>query len=407
MSVTSRRWRLRRSARSKALFGLGLILILTIGRPAFSSALTFNVTRTDDPSPGHCLVGDCSLREAVIDGNNNPGSIINLPSGSYYLTRSGLDESSYYGDLDITGSVTIIGIYATINAGSLSPRERAFHVLGGATLSMSGVTVTGGSEGLDYGGGIFIQNGGADLYNCTLAGNSAMYGGGIYNQGRLVINNCTLYGNTATTSGGGFYNSGVANLTNSTISGNGAVSGNGGGLLNYTGVIGLSFVTVAQNSVNITNGGGGGIYNAGGTVYLDDTLIVGNTGREPDVSGAMASSGYNLVYNSYGGWGFTPLDRLNPASSVAGIIAPLAGNGGPTLTHALVYTSPAIDAGSPNFTPPSNYDQRGYGYPRVRNNRVDIGAYEYQSDDGGESTGAKIQISVNSEGGCGVSASKK
>src|SRR5206468_12368072 len=38
--------------------------------------------------------------------------------------------------------------------------------------------------------------------------------------------------------------------------------------------------------------------------------------------------------------------------------------------------SPAINAGDPSFTPPPDYDQRGPGFPRVVNGRIDIGAFE-------------------------------
>ena len=63
----------------------------------------------------------------------------------------------------------------------------------------------------------------------------------------------------------------------------------------------------------------------------------------------------------------------NPLNAMLGL---LANNGGPTDTHALLLGSPAINAGDPNFTPPPNYDQRGPGYPRVVNGRIDIGAFE-------------------------------
>ena len=58
------------------------------------------------------------------------------------------------------------------------------------------------------------------------------------------------------------------------------------------------------------------------------------------------------------------------------LLAPLADNGGPTLTHALLEGSPAIDAGDPSFTPPPDYDQRGVGFPRVLGDAIDMGAFE-------------------------------
>jgi hypothetical protein len=60
------------------------------------------------------------------------------------------------------------------------------------------------------------------------------------------------------------------------------------------------------------------------------------------------------------------------------ILGPLQDNGGPTFTHQLLTVSPAIDAGDPNFIPPPGFDQRGPGYDRVVNGRIDIGSFEVQ-----------------------------
>jgi len=60
------------------------------------------------------------------------------------------------------------------------------------------------------------------------------------------------------------------------------------------------------------------------------------------------------------------------------MLGPLQNNGGPTLTHALLLRSPAIDAGDPNFTPPPSYDQRGSPFVRVFSGRIDIGSVEAQ-----------------------------
>jgi hypothetical protein len=48
------------------------------------------------------------------------------------------------------------------------------------------------------------------------------------------------------------------------------------------------------------------------------------------------------------------------------------------MTHALLPGSPAIDAGDPSFAPPPFYDQRGPGFDRVVNGRIDIGSFEAQ-----------------------------
>jgi hypothetical protein len=57
-------------------------------------------------------------------------------------------------------------------------------------------------------------------------------------------------------------------------------------------------------------------------------------------------------------------------------LGPLADNGGPTRTHALLPGSPAINAGS---NPAGlTFDQRGFNYARVQGAAADIGAFEMQ-----------------------------
>jgi hypothetical protein len=64
-------------------------------------------------------------------------------------------------------------------------------------------------------------------------------------------------------------------------------------------------------------------------------------------------------------------------------------NGGPTLTHALLSGSPAIDAGNNAYA--TDWDQRGPGFPRIVNGIIDIGAFEYQGDGSGPSASHSIQ----------------
>ena len=60
------------------------------------------------------------------------------------------------------------------------------------------------------------------------------------------------------------------------------------------------------------------------------------------------------------------------------LLRPLAHNGGPTLTHLPLRSSPAIDAGDPEFTPPPDHDQRGSCFYRVFGGRIDVGSVETQ-----------------------------
>ena len=87
---------------------------LSSARPA--GAALFAVTRGDDPSPGPCNAGDCSLREAVLAANAAPGSTITLPAGTYTLTIPGSDgaaSNAAIGDLDIFVATTLTGAGAS------------------------------------------------------------------------------------------------------------------------------------------------------------------------------------------------------------------------------------------------------------------------------------------------------
>lgn len=93
------------------------------------------------------------------------------------------------------------------------------------------------------------------------------------------------------------------------------------------------------------------------------------------------SLGYNLT-TPRDTCGFTaPGDRVVARSAVR--LGPLAKNGGPTETRALLKGSPATDHGNPAGCPDPNdvvlkTDQRGRPRPDRTEKRCDIGAYEYQ-----------------------------
>src|SRR5206468_7597889 len=96
-------------------------------------------------------------------------------------------------------------------------------------------------------------------------------------------------------------------------------------------------------------------------------------------SGMIRSLGYNLCSDDGSGFLTATGDQINTDP----MLGPLQDNGGPTFTHALLSGSPAIDSGDPNFdpyafNPPLLYDQRGDGFARVANDRIDTGAFETQ-----------------------------
>src|SRR6185503_3437032 len=107
-------------------------------------ATTFTVTRSDDPAPSGCVVGDCSLREAVIAANANAGAdtIVFNAGVNPVLSRTGTDNAASLGDLDINDSVTIMG------NGSGSTLINTTYVAGCGDCKVFGVNQDGTHQGM-------------------------------------------------------------------------------------------------------------------------------------------------------------------------------------------------------------------------------------------------------------------
>ena len=96
--------------------------------------------------------------------------------------------------------------------------------------------------------------------------------------------------------------------------------------------------------------------------------------------GVSTSSSYNLIGTGYAG-GLTNGSNGNLVGVADPGLDGLGDYGGPTPTIALLPDSPAINNGSPALAvdPQGNTlstDQRGTGYPRIVDGKVDIGAFE-------------------------------
>jgi len=254
-------------------------------------------------------------------------------------------------------------------------------------------SATTGTTSHNAGGGIYTNNR-IELYGVVMNDNHAKLGGGVYN---TAANGMTIRGSTfqhngadvenaAGERGGGIYNLSSAAISSSTFFNNTAIE-TGGAIENgSSGRIVVSNSTFSGNSTIIL--GGSAILNSGEITVMAYTTITENTGGTP---GAALLSGpdtllirNSIIANNYGGdcsyppsstivWenldsdgtcnGFTI--TANPA------LDPLMNYGGPTLTHALTASSPAVDAADGNC---NSMDQRGE--PRPQGDACDLGAYE-------------------------------
>jgi hypothetical protein len=115
----------------------------------------------------------------------------------------------------------------------------------------------------------------------------------------------------------------------------------------------------------------------GPSAMFKNTIVAANHGGEfdSDVRGTFNSQGHNLIGQSGCGVGFcfTNEDIVGTfANPIDPMLGPLANNGGPTMTHALLEGSPAIDKGV--AVEGITTDQRGFA--RQQGAAPDIGAFE-------------------------------
>ena len=274
--------------------------LATVEPDSQSESVTLTVNTVIDTTDGRCPPA-CSLRGAIAVAN--PGDIIDIPFGDYYLTQ---------GQLVIDKDLTLDGAHSsrTIIQAAPSSGTTPFRVLKIASghVAIEGVTIRDGQS--RRGGGIFndvggtvtitksaiIENsgigntgGGVGIYNAgvmTLIDSwvsnnrrrgAGGKGGGVYNSGEVTLINSHITDNTAKTLGGGVYNESGARFSihDSGISGNKAPFG--GGIYNLSGTVTVTSSSISDNTSDIL---GASILNGEQAVMeLTDSTISGNTPR--------------------------------------------------------------------------------------------------------------------------------
>jgi CSLREA domain-containing protein len=298
-----------------ALFSFGLVTV--------AAAASITVTT---PVDGITDDGECTLREAILNANNDDQSgdvacvkgsgadTILLDDDNYVLSNSGPSENaSVTGDLDISSDITIKPADAqgepTIDGGGSASTfvcdggngagtsDRVLHVTAG-TLVLQDLRVRHGvietAVGPTSGGGVFVEGGHLDLTRSIVEDNavctgptldSSAFGGGIAvgQNGSATILDSTIQDNRAIATGdtqgahaqgGGLWFQGAASTVDgSTIKGNETV--------------------VPSAGTNITSTGGG-IWDKGPATIVNSTI----SGNESLSGGGIhftTTTGANLV----------------------------------------------------------------------------------------------------------------
>lgn len=304
-----------------------------------ATAANINLTTTADERNSN---GQCSLREAIINANNdNQSGSTDCTAGSgadtivlqsmqtYILSRDanvGDENAADEDDLDITANSTVIIegnnsrierdtiVDCNLGSGNATGKFRILHVFNGGNLTLQDVTVRlGCADGSQVatdptGGGVLLQPGGTLLVlrsqiRQNLAGAE---GGGIAGLMATITIRDSLVSQNQSSSMGGSLGGGIVSgqgstltILRSTISdnlANGSGAAVGGGIWN-NGDATIADSTISDNGADVA----GGIYNIG-QLALTNTTVSGNgsgsnAGIMNDGNGTVAASFVTIAKN--------------------------------------------------------------------------------------------------------------
>jgi predicted outer membrane repeat protein len=356
--------------------------------------------------------GTLTIQGSRFDNNEASltGGAITCPGSGSAQADLNLDDVLFNGNVAGSGGALFLGEGCPFDIeDSHFTLNQAISGSGGAIRNQATGMVSAASR-IDNntaeigGGGIFNNlTGDIRVYNCILRENTAINGSGgaIANYGWLSMRESTIDGNVADL-GAGIFNTGLMGIDTSTLSRNqgtglymspvwlnnalgetdpfiyvinSTISGNRGNL--YGGIFlrgrgGISHSTITNNSCSAL-GCGLSLALDQGELVIKNSLVVDNTpsdcyfGAGPYGTIAL---GENLD---------SDMTCIGFTDSVVPMIGPLADNGGPTLTHALLPGSPAINLVTDCLTFQNLVlarDQRGELRPSPLGGQCDLGAYE-------------------------------
>jgi hypothetical protein len=251
------------------------------------------------PGPPVVPCSSSALVSAIQQANSARFATIVLSRNCNYVLTAAVSGKD--GLPPVTGTLVVLGSGGTTISRSSSAAFRIFDVTAHARLTLVNLTVANGNSGNEVGGGI-IDEGTLVLRNVRLTGNTApsgagldvqngahavisfseldgnnatgIAGGAIDNSADLVVDHSRVTGNTAHSFGGGVFTSdpGTSRITRTVVARN--VAGRtGGGIVNTTGA---TTVLTLDRVVFNSAGSGGGIFN-GGTIVLRFTLVAFNS----------------------------------------------------------------------------------------------------------------------------------
>jgi Ca2+-binding RTX toxin-like protein len=358
---------------------------------------TFSANAASQDGAGFYVstAGNLNANDSTLSGNvagRSGGGFFN--AGNVTLDDIGVVDNTALngGGIGNTSNLTVTAGMVSGNTATGDGGGIANTVVGNLTLNS---TLIGSNIAGDEGGAIYNDNSaGFTLNSATVSGNSAVVAGGGISQhgtGTVSIVTSTIFNNSSL-NGGGINATEDLNIQDSTISANSA-SNTGGAIFNNGGAVTLQSATVVNNTASVS---GGGILNVDvfGPINLKNTIVARNVApTDADISGTQfvaqgvsnpggVALGFNLIGDRGSVTSVVNGIAGNLVGSIGNEVDPLLGalqdNGGPSLTHSVLFGSPARDTGT-NFGVQTT-DQRGFA--RVFDGdgngvaTVDIGSFE-------------------------------
>lgn len=417
-------------------------------RRQLASVITVNTTSDAAPSGSECsgADGDCSLRQAIdkaqsgdtiqLSGTPDSPAVYELTLGLSLLISKNLTITGNGPDATMIDGLSNLG-------GTFDQPYRIMKVSAGMTVNVTDLTFENGVDGNDEnftncggpcetldgngGGALFNDGGDVTLFQVAFSnnyGSATPLGGAIANSGTLGMTDVSFTGDGAAFGGGLFNHSGTVTGVAVTFENDGRFDFDGGAVYVAGGSVGFEDTTVVGSGTASTFGGG--IDNAGGTVILANDTLSGNirgsletdVGATTEVVNTIIGAGFsdggvnyscvaaghstnagtttaNAVTTDLGNNidedGHCNLTQTGDISNVDAKLVPIADNGGPMRTQALLAGSPAIDAADDGQC--SAVDERGTLRPQGA--QCDIGAFEaVKIGQPTASTGAATNIQI-------------
>jgi predicted outer membrane repeat protein len=414
---------------------------------------TSNPTTTTADGGGIFAGGSVSITDTTIRDNfagtgaglymdtNNTTMII---TGSQILNNTATHAAGgvYNGGTETTSTFTIQNSTITGNtAGTASLTTTSYY--GGGVYSTAALTVLqstiSNNTASGSGGGIY-STAPTTLTKATLNGNKSLVGngGGLYTNDKATISASTFNENTAKLDGGGVYVGASSEIKSSYFQGNEALS-DGGGIFatstksklensviagnhaaTYGGGVYGHFDSIINATIvgNIAEKAGGGWYMPSSTLaasVLTNSILAYNVAKGtsstyggPDIRTVTANKlnvSYSLIYDQSAGNGKGYVNSGNNLAATTNpnfVSFPTSAITTSTAWSSTLWRnwnlqlsagSPAIDAGN-NAVVTEIYDVHGYGYDRINNSKVDLGAYEFGSIPDPPSPPASVSANV-------------